>query len=135
MVDRDLVMAKLAAMERYLGELSEYRAIDAETYASDWKTQRIVERTVHLVVETAVDIAGQLVADRLLPVPDTDAAAFVTLAEDGVLENDLAGAPGRIVACRNILAHARLDPAIVLRILHTDLLDIERFRSAVLRAI
>jgi len=32
-VDRDLVLRKLADIERYLGELVEYRSLDAAAYA------------------------------------------------------------------------------------------------------
>ena len=73
MVDRDLVLRKIADMERYLADLSEFRGIRIEAYAADWKVQRIVERTLHLVVEAAMDIADHLVADRRLPVPETAA--------------------------------------------------------------
>ena len=42
-----------------------------------------------------------------------------------------------MVAFRNILVHdyARLDPHIVLRILQSNLTDVERFRDAVLRVL
>ena len=51
MVDRDLVLRKLADVERYLEQLAGYRTIDLDGYRSDWKTQRIVERTLHLIIE------------------------------------------------------------------------------------
>lgn len=124
-------------MERYLSDLSEYRGITRNAYAADWKTQRIVERTLHLVVEASMDIADHLVADRRLPIPETAAGAFIALAEAGLFEDDLARALGRMVAFRNILVHdyARLDPQIVLRVLESDLRDVERFRDAVLRTL
>jgi len=75
-VDRDLVLRKLAEVERYLGELAEYRGLDRAAYTSDWKTQRIVERTLHLAIEACMDIADHIVADRWLPVPDTAAATL-----------------------------------------------------------
>lgn len=137
MVDRDLVLRKLADVERHLGELAEYRGLDAGTYARDWKTQRIVERTLHLAIEACMDVADHIVADRRLPVPETAAGTFAVLAEGGILDPDLGRALGRMVGFRNILVHdyARLDPEIVLRVLRTDLADIERFREAALRAI
>jgi uncharacterized protein YutE (UPF0331/DUF86 family) len=137
MVDRDLVLRKIADMERYLGNLSEYRGMTSDGYAADWKTQRIVERTLHLVIEASMDIADHLVADRRLPVPETAAGAFIALADAGLLEPELARALGRMVAFRNILVHdyARLDPQIVLRVLESDLRDVERLRDAVLEAL
>jgi len=136
-VDRDLVLRKLAEVDRYLGELAEYRGLDLAAYTSDWKTQRIVERTIHLAIEACMDIADHIVADRRLPVPDTAAATFAVLAEAGILEPELGRALGRMVGFRDILVHdyARLDPVILLRVLKVDLADIERFRAGVLRVI
>ena len=137
MVDRDFVLRKLADVERYLGELSEFRDIDQAAYASDWKTQRIVERTLHLAIEACMDVADHLVADRRLPVPETAAGAFITLADAGVFEPEIGKALGRMVAFRNILVHdyARLDHRSVLRVLRSHVQDLEAFGAAVRRAI
>jgi uncharacterized protein YutE (UPF0331/DUF86 family) len=124
-------------MERYVGDLSGYRGMARDAYAADWKTQRIVERTLHLVIEASMDIADHLVADRRLPIPETAAGAFTALSDAGVIEDSLARALGRMVAFRNILVHdyARLDPQVELRVLETDLRDVERFRDSVLQAL
>lgn len=137
MVDRELVLRKLADIERYLGELSQFRGIDAAAYAADWKTQRIVERTLHLAIEASMDVADHLVADRRLPIPETAADTFTALADAGVLDADLGRALRRMVSFRNILVHdyARLDPGIVLQVLDSDVMDIDRFREAALRTI
>ena len=76
-------------------------------------------------------------ADRRLRVPDTGGATFEILAEAGTVSPDLGTALARMVGFRNILVHdyARLDPTIVLRVPHTDLVDIEPFRDAVLHVI
>src|SRR5262249_25667401 len=112
-----------------------YRGLDLSEYASDWKIQRIVERTLHLTIEACMDIADHIVADRRLPVPETAAATFALLAEAGLLEPELGRALARMVGFRNILVHdsARLDPGMLLRVLKVDLADIDRFRAAVLR--
>jgi uncharacterized protein YutE (UPF0331/DUF86 family) len=137
MVDRDLILRKIADVEQYLQQLAAYRQIDADAYRSDWKTQRIVERTLHLTIEACMDVADHIVADRRLRVPETGAATFEILAEAGVVAADLGASLARMVGFRNILVHdyARLDAAIVLRVLRTDLADVERFRDAILRAI
>ena len=137
MVDRDLVLRKIADLDQYLQQLGGYRKIELDEYRTDWKTQRIVERTLHLAIEACMDLADHIVADRRLRVPDTAAATFEILAEAGVVSTDLGSALARMVGFRNILVHdyARLDPAIVVRVLATDLGDIEQFREAILQAI
>ena len=82
-----------------------------------------------------MDIADHVVADRQLPVPQTGAETFEILAKADILSDDLGRRLGRMVGFRNILVHdyAKLDPAIVLRVLGTDLQDLQRFREAVMR--
>jgi len=133
MVDRDLVLRRLANLDTYLEQLESYRALDAATYHQDWKTQRIVERTLHLAIETCMDVADHVVADRRLRVPETGAESFEILAEAGLLPTQLGNALGSMVGFRNILVHdyTKLDPEIVIRVLRTDLTDLDRFRKAV----
>jgi uncharacterized protein YutE (UPF0331/DUF86 family) len=136
-VDRDLILRKLAAIDEYLAQLADYRQIDLNAYRSDWRTQRVVERTLHLAIETCMDIADHVVADRCLRVPDSGADTFKVLADAGLVEPTLGLALARMVGFRNVLVHdyARVDPAIVLRVLSTDLGDVEKFRAAVLRLV
>ena len=132
MVDRDLILRRLANLDTYLEQLAPYRALDVDTYTQDWKTQRVIERTLHLAIETCMDVADHIVADRRLRVPETGAESFEILAEADLLPKDLGTALALMVGFRNILVHdyTRLDPAIVIRVLRTDLADLERFRDA-----
>lgn len=120
-------------LDTYLEQLAPYRGIDQSVYASDWKTQRIVERTLHLAVETCMDVADHLVADQRLRVPETGAESFEILAEAQLIPPDLGRSLALMVGFRNILVHdyARLDVSIVLRILRDNLSDLERFRGTV----
>jgi len=58
MVDKTLVLRKLAELDQYLSQVKEYAGISIEQYESSWKTQRIIERTLQMMIETCVDIAG-----------------------------------------------------------------------------
>ncbi len=107
MVDRDLIHRRLALLDTYLEQLTPYRMIEHEAYAQDWKTQRIVEPTLHLAIETCMDVADHIVADRRLRVP----------------ESGLPKHPGPRLR--------RLDASVVVRVLREDLGDLERFRDRV----
>lgn len=134
MVDRDLILRKLSNLDTYLTQLAPYRDLDLAAYRGDWRTQRIVERTLHLAIETCMDVADHIVADRKLGVPETAAATFESLADAEILPRALAESLARMVGFRNILVHdyAKLDAAIVLRVLQTDVQDLDRFRATVL---
>lgn len=137
MVDRDLLLRKVADLERYVEQLAMYRDVGIEAYAANWQMQRIVERTLHLAIETCMDIAEHIVADRRLGIPETGAASFELLTEASVLPEDLGASLVKMVGFRNILVHdyARIDHARVLAIVRTDVADLQRLRDVVLREI
>lgn len=135
MVDRDLILRKLAALDLYVSQLSEYTDITVEQYRRDWKTQRIIERTLQMAIEVCVDISNHVIADRALRVPTTYADAFEVLMEGGLLDATLRDAMIRMSQFRNVLVHqyAEIDAAIVVRILREHLEDFTRFRATALR--
>lgn len=134
MVDRDLLLRKLADLDQYLDQVSEYRDITIDQYRGDWKTQRIVERTLQMAIEMCVDIVNHVIADRGLRVPATYAEAFEVLGEAGLLDAARRDAMIRMSKFRNVIVHdyARVDPAIVVRILREHLEDFAQFKAAVL---
>lgn len=135
MVDKDLILRKLADLDQYLGQVSEYQNISAERYRQEWKTQRIVERTLQLAIEVCLDIANHIIADRRLRVPATYAEIFTVLAEAGLLDPAERDAMVRMSGFRNLIVHeyARIDSAMVVRVLREYLGDFVRFKTAVLR--
>jgi uncharacterized protein YutE (UPF0331/DUF86 family) len=133
-VDRDLLLRKLADLDQYVAQAAEFQAITPEEYRRDWKTQRIVERTLQMAIEACLDAANHLVADRHLRVASSYAEIYDVLGEAGLLEDRLRKTMIRMARFRNILVHdyERIDPAVVIRILREDLDDFRRFREAVL---
>jgi uncharacterized protein YutE (UPF0331/DUF86 family) len=128
-VDRDLLLRKLADLDLYLSQIAEYRETDLQDYLGDWKTQRIVERTLQMAIEVCADVANHVIADRGLRVPSTYAEAFDVLAEAGLLSRPERDTMVRMVGFRNVLVHeyARVDAEIVIRILRQHLDDLARF--------
>ena len=134
MVDRDLIRRKLADLEQYVGQLAEYRGVTPEEYGRDWRTQRIVERTLQMSIEVCIDVANHVIADRKLRVPGTYAETFDVLAEAGLLDPTLHAVMVRMSGFRKLIVHdyARLDPGRVVRVLREGLEDFVNFKAAAL---
>jgi uncharacterized protein YutE (UPF0331/DUF86 family) len=134
MVDRDLIRRKLADLEQYVEQLSEYRGLTAEEYRSDWRTQRVVERTLQMSIEICVDVANHVIADRKLRIPTTYADAFDALAEARLLDPALHDVMVRMCGFHNLIVHdyARIDPTKVVQVLRDGLEDFTRFRVTAL---
>jgi uncharacterized protein YutE (UPF0331/DUF86 family) len=137
MVDRDLLLRKLALIDEYASQAAEYRGVTVDAYRGDWRTQRIVERTLQLAIEACLDVANHLIADRRLPVASTYAEAFQVLSDQGILEAPVRDAMIGMAGFRNVLVHeyARINPGVVVDILQKQLSDFQRFRDAVLHAV
>jgi uncharacterized protein YutE (UPF0331/DUF86 family) len=128
-VDRDLLLRKLAMLWEYLAQLGEYRSTSAEAYKADWRAQRVVERTLHLAIEVCTDVMHHAIADRRLRVPSTYAETFEIGAEAGLIPERLREPLVKMARFRNLLVHdyARIDPEIVLEILRSRLDDLASF--------
>jgi len=52
LVDKPLVLRKLSELDDYSRQLGEFAGISPEEYAGNWKVQRIIERTLQMIIET-----------------------------------------------------------------------------------
>lgn len=134
MVDRDLLRRKLTELAEYVDQVSEYRHLTAERYRTDWKTQRIVERTLQMAIETCVDVASHVLADRGLRVPSTYAETFEILTQAGLLSPDVGRVMVDMAGFRNVIVHeyARIDADLVIQVLRERLGDFRRFEAEAL---
>jgi uncharacterized protein YutE (UPF0331/DUF86 family) len=134
MVDRPLILRKLDSLSLYAKQLSEFRGIVLEEYRRDWKTQRIVERTLQMAVETCADIANHLIADGGLRAPTSAVDAFTVLKESGIVSEPLHGALVKMAKLRNVVVHQydEVDAEIVIAILARHLDTFDSFRAEIL---
>ena len=105
MVDRELILRKLTDLEQYVTQVEEFREITAEEYRIEWKTQRIVERTLQMAIEACAGVANHIIADRNLRMPSTYAEAYEVLAEAGILAAAQREAMVRLGGLRNLIIH------------------------------
>jgi uncharacterized protein YutE (UPF0331/DUF86 family) len=133
-VDKTLLLRKLAELEEYFGQIGEYSGISASEYSKDWKTQRIVERTLQMMIEICVDIASHIVSDEGFRVPKSYADTFKVLHENKIIKKDLFDRMELIAKFRNILVHQydRIDSGIVVKILNTHLEDFSDYKEAII---
>jgi uncharacterized protein YutE (UPF0331/DUF86 family) len=135
MVDVALVLRKLASLADYRQQLGEYAAITVDEYRSDWKVQRIVERTLQMMIELCTDIAGHVIADDKLRTPETYADTFRVLGENTILSADLVAVMEKMAKFRNIVVHQyeAVDAEIVVLVLRKHLDDFTLFSDAVVK--
>jgi len=133
-VDKTLLLRKLAELEEYLRQIKEYANVNVEQYSKDWRVQRIVERTLQMMIELCADIAGHIISDRGYRVPTSYADTFRVLCEKEILTKELFETMEKMSKFRNMIVHHydHVDSEIVVSILRKDLDDFLVFKNIII---
>jgi uncharacterized protein YutE (UPF0331/DUF86 family) len=134
MFDKALLLRKLVELEKNLEQIREYTNITIEQYSGDWKVQRIIERTLQIMIETCVDISGHIISDKGYRIPKSYADTFRILYEENILEKELFEIMEKMAKFRNIVVHNydEVDASIVVNILKRHLGDFLTYKNAII---
>lgn len=133
MPDKDVVLAKTAAIQRCLKRIYDVTGFAPESL-NDLNNQDIFILNLQRAVQSAIDLATHVIASEGLGIPDTIKGSFVILEQSRIIPHDLALKMQSMVGFRNIAIHdyqaVNLD--ILKKILAAHLKDLEDFYTAVL---
>jgi uncharacterized protein YutE (UPF0331/DUF86 family) len=134
MVDKTLILRKLSELDEYFKQIKEYEEITVLQYSDDWKIQRIIERTLQMMIETCVDIASHIIADKGYRVPKSYSDAFKVLLDEKIVSSRLFDVLQKMAKFRNIVVHHydKVDAEIVVGILKKDLIDFTSYKDAII---
>ena len=87
---------------------------------------RYVERTLHLAIESSLDIANHIIADERFREPKSNRDIFEVLFENKLISKEKATNLQKMAQFRNILVHdyLKVKPEIIFDILNNDLNDL-----------
>jgi len=134
MVDETLILRKLSELDEYYKQIMEYGKITVAQYSGDWKISRIIERTLQMMLETCVDIATHIIADKGFRVPKSYSDTFKVLYDEEIVSNRLFDVLQKMAKFRNIVVHHydKVDAEIVVGILKKDLKDFKSYKDAII---
>ncbi len=134
MVDKSLLLRKLAELETYRGQIKEFSDITLSGYRKDWKAQRIIERTLQIMIETCSDIADHIISDAAMRSPTSYADTFRVLFENRIITRNQLFIMEKMAKFRNVVVnqYEAVDAEIIINILRKHLKDFEEFKKAVL---
>lgn len=136
MVDRHVVLSRLAKIREYVALLRKIRGMTSErAFVSDPLVHGNAERYLQLAIQAVLDVSHHLVADLRLGLPADNKELFEQLAAHGIVTAPLSRKLTRMAGFRNLLVHEYLaiDRHRVFAILERELGDFERFIKAVSR--
>ncbi len=121
-------------LEEALRDWERYRRISEEQFLQNRDTQHMVHHAMLLSIQSAIDIATDVIAEGRLRKPFTYRETFEVLAGEGVIPEPLARDLSNLAGFRNVLVHIYwdLDLKQVYAILQHDL-DVLRTFSVIMK--
>lgn len=106
MIDHQMVKNKVDAILTDLNQLKEFESYTFDQVAKDYRTHKIVERIIEVVVNEAIDINQHLIVKSGQgKLPFDFKESFLLLVKIGVYPEEFATKIADSVGIRNILVH------------------------------
>jgi uncharacterized protein YutE (UPF0331/DUF86 family) len=133
MVERDVIVAKLATIDRCIERVHDVRGPRSGTLLPI-DAEDIIVLNLQRATQAAIDLGAHIVASESYGLPSDLGDTFTLLEQQGVIDAQLANQLRKMVGFRNIAVHQyeTLDPKIIDAIVTRHLDDLRRFGSAVL---
>jgi uncharacterized protein YutE (UPF0331/DUF86 family) len=134
MPDRDVVLAKVAAIKRCLKRIEDVTNHDPDKL-DDLNVQDIFVLNLQRAIQSAIDLGIHIIASEDLGLSDTVRGNFELLENGKIIDKTLSRKMQSMVGFRNIAIHdyQALDVRILKTIFAKHLKDIEDFYATVLR--
>ena len=135
MVDSNVLMARLAKLEEYVGILGELQHYSQSEFLASPERYGSAERFLQLAIECVNDMGNHIVADESLGVVDWKTDIPARLLEHGFIDQDLNDEWVKMIGFRNALVHdyVDVDREIVFRVLQSKLSVFEAIKRAMCR--
>lgn len=134
MVDPTRLRSLLSRLTSACQELQAYAGMSVEEYLADRRSVHASKYLLVTTIEDALAIANHVIASEGYRAPTDYADAFRSLAEAGVLEEQLSHRLEAMARFRNLLIHvyAEVDDRRVHGFLQSDLSDLEQLARLIL---
>jgi uncharacterized protein YutE (UPF0331/DUF86 family) len=134
MVERDVVLAKAAAVDACLRRIADVRARAASLQPID--VEELIVLNLQRAAQASIDLAAHVVATEAFGLPADLADTFSLLEKHDIIDGELARRLRNMVGFRNIAVHQyqAVDPAIVDSIVTKHLDDLRSFARRIVDA-
>lgn len=133
MPDKDVVLAKVATIQKCLERIRDVTSLDPASL-DDINRQDIFVLNLQRAIQASIDLASHIVASEGLGLPETVRENFALLRDKGLIDPLTASKMEKMTGFRNIAIHnyQALNLDILKSILTGNLKDLEDFYTAVL---
>jgi uncharacterized protein YutE (UPF0331/DUF86 family) len=133
MPDKDVVLAKVAAIQRCLRRIKDVTGLDPARL-EELDVQDIFVLNLQRAIQFAIDLGTHIIASEGLGIPETIQGNFILLERAKIITKTLSKRMQSMVGFRNIAIHdyQAIDVDILKAILIKNLKDIEQFYTVIL---
>lgn len=114
MVNRDVIAAKLADLQRRTARVREHVPPTCEGLAASPDSLDLVSFNLMLAIQICADVASHIIADEGWQSARTLRESFIRLRDHGVLTPATSDALARAAGLRNVVAHGYADVEVAL---------------------
>lgn len=108
MVDKEKIAKYIGDLETYIRQLEELQRHSLEEVLSDWRLYDLVDRKLHLSIETLLTIGEIIISELGFPKPEIYADVPRILFEYKVFSKELTDRLIELARFRNVLVHEYL---------------------------
>ena len=104
-MDETIILSKLDALSRCITRIRAKTPTSVDALLDDYDCQDIISINLERAIQTCVDIAAHILADRNIPAAASMADGFDLLSKQKIIPDDLANRLKKAVGFRNISVH------------------------------
>ncbi len=104
-MDETVILSKLDALSRCIARIRAKTPTSVDALIGDYDCQDIISINLERAIQTCVDIAAHILADRNIPAAATMADGFDLLYKQEIIPEELATRLKKAVGFRNISVH------------------------------
>jgi len=101
-VDEERILSKIDSMDQYLKEIEDDMPSNLNEYQDN---KRKYERLLHLSIEAVIDVCSLILKNEGLGAPNDEESILDKLADNKVINQDIAKNVKDMKAFRNVLVH------------------------------
>lgn len=133
MVDKTLILRKLALLIQMKSELESYKIKSLDELRKNRQVEKALEKVLQEMIEVCFDIGKHIIADEGFRLPEDNKDIFRVLNEEGILSDKITSTMSMMSGFRNIIVHMyeKIDLEIVFSVYKRRLGDFERFAAEI----
>ena len=135
MYDEKGILDHLRELNESLKDWERYQSVSLEELHTDRDKRNMILHALLISIQSAVDIANHIIAEKEFRKPSTYRESFEILYEEGLIPGNLSENLSDLAGFRNVLVHVywRLDIDAVYEVLQHDFDALNEFKDVVKR--